>query len=61
MKPIEATAPLSITLQAHQWNILLGVLAEGPYRVAAPLIAEITAQAQTQQAPAGSAGQEDSA
>lgn len=57
MEPIEATAPLSITLPAHQWNVVLGVLAEGPYRVVAPLIAEITAQAQH----AGSARQESAA
>jgi len=46
MEPIEATAPISVTLQAQQWNVLLGVLAEGPYRVVAPLIGAITEQAQ---------------
>jgi len=51
MEPIEATTPISVTLQAQQWNALLGVLTEGPYRTVAPLIAEITKQAQQAQSP----------
>jgi hypothetical protein len=56
-EPIEATAPITIVLQAQQWNVLLGVLAEGPYRVVAPLIGAITEQAaHGHQERAGGAG-----
>lgn len=48
MEPIEATAPITITFTAMQWSQALNVLAEGPYRIVAPLIAEITAQAEKQ-------------
>jgi hypothetical protein len=36
--------PLSVTLEAQQWNAVMALLAEGPYRVSAPLIAEIQRQ-----------------
>ena len=42
---MEATDPVTIVLQAQQWNVIIEVLHSAPYRVAAPLIAEISQQA----------------
>ena len=42
---MEATDPVTITLQAQQWNTILEVLHTAPYRVAAPLIQSISEQA----------------
>jgi hypothetical protein len=36
--------PLTVTLEAAQWNAVMALLAEGPYRVAAPLLSEIQRQ-----------------
>ena len=44
--PIEATLPVSITLQAQQWNLALDILSAGPYRTVAPLIQAMTEQIQ---------------
>jgi hypothetical protein len=43
---IEATTPIPVTLQAVQWNQVIALMTEGPYRVAAPLIQEIAKQTQ---------------
>lgn len=40
--------PILITLPACDWNIIIAALVEAPYRVAAPLIAEIVRQARGQ-------------
>lgn len=42
---IEASTPIAITLQAQEWNQILNVLADAPFRIAAPLINKITEQA----------------
>jgi hypothetical protein len=42
--------PLSVTLTAEQWEAVMRLLADGPYRIAAPLIQTIQ-----QQCMAGSA------
>ena len=42
---MEPTDPVTITLQAQQWNTILEVLHNAPYRVAAPLIQSISEQA----------------
>jgi hypothetical protein len=47
-QPIEATMPLTITLEAQQWNQVLATLNEAPYRIAAPLIQTIGQQLQEQ-------------
>ena len=52
MEPIQADQPISITLEAQQWNAVLGALGEAPYRIAAPLINRIVEQVQAQQSPA---------
>ena len=52
---MEATDPVTITLQAQQWNTILEVLHNAPYRIAAPLIQSISEQAR--EPPAGHAQQ----
>jgi hypothetical protein len=52
MSPVDPTTPLAITLQVQQWNVVLGILSDQPYRVAAPLIEAITGQANTAAASA---------
>ena len=42
---MQPTDPVTITLQAQQWNVIIEVLHNAPYRVAAPLIAAISEQA----------------
>lgn len=44
----QATDPISITLQAQQWNVVLGALMEAPWRIADPMIREITRQAEAE-------------
>jgi hypothetical protein len=41
MRPQER---LTVTLEAQQWNAVMALLAEGPYRISAPLITEIQRQ-----------------
>jgi hypothetical protein len=48
---MDATDPVSITLEARQWNVIIEVLHEAPYRVAAPLINAIATQARTAAEP----------
>ena len=40
--------PFAVTLRAEQWNVVLQVLSEAPFRVAAPLIGEIEKQCRAQ-------------
>lgn len=37
-------APLPVTLKAKDWNTILTLLAEGPFRIVGPLIGEIQRQ-----------------
>lgn len=46
MQPIDASAPIEVTLQAQQWNVVLAALSEAPYRIAKPLIDAIGGQLQ---------------
>ena len=46
MEPMAPDTPVPVTLQAQEWNALLGVLVEAPYKQVAGLIAQITEQAQ---------------
>ena len=41
---IDRATKLTVVLEAQQWDAVLNVLAEGPYRVTAPLIAAIQQQ-----------------
>lgn len=47
---MNATDPVSITLEAQQWNIVLGALGEAPWRIADPVIRAIAQQTQPQAA-----------
>jgi hypothetical protein len=42
---LDPTTPVPVTLQAQQWNTVLAVLSDQPYRLSAPLIEAITTQA----------------
>jgi len=42
--PVPAELPLTITLQAQEWNTVMAALNELPYKVAAPLISRIGEQ-----------------
>lgn len=47
MNPIEPTTPISITLQAHEWNQVMFHLGAKPYNEVAHLIEPMKQQAQT--------------
>ena len=49
---MEATDPVTITLQAQQWNIIIDVLHSAAYRISAPLIHAIIEQAAAAEAAA---------
>lgn len=46
--PIQATTQLTVTLQAQEWNQVLAILSDAPYKAVAPLIDQIAKQAQQQ-------------
>jgi hypothetical protein len=62
---LDPSAKLTITLTAAEWNVVLGQLAEGPYRIVAPLMKSITDQGMAHlpaaAAPANGLAQGDSA
>jgi hypothetical protein len=43
--------PLTVTLEAQQWNAVMALLAEGPYRISAPLIQAIQQQCMAAERP----------
>jgi hypothetical protein len=45
--PIPFDTPLAVTLEAQQWNTVLGLLAKGQYDVVQPVIDQIKAQVMT--------------
>lgn len=45
---MQATDELSVTLTAAEWNQAIAILGEGPFRVVAPILGKIHAQAQAQ-------------
>jgi hypothetical protein len=45
---VPATQPFTVTLEAQQWNAVLGALADAPFRIAAPLVQAISDQLQGQ-------------
>ena len=51
-EPLDVNTPLTVTMTAGEWNQVLGLLAEQPYRISAPLIIKIQNQAMSQH-PAG--------
>lgn len=44
MIPMQNDQPITITLQAQQWNTVLGALNEAPHRIARPVFDSIIAQ-----------------
>jgi len=42
--PVPPTLPMSVQLEAQQWNGVLAALSDAPYRMAAPIIDAITQQ-----------------
>jgi hypothetical protein len=48
--------PVTIVLEAQQWNSVLALLQEGPFRVAAPLIDSIMRQGASQGQQQGQQG-----
>jgi hypothetical protein len=44
MTPMQPDQPITITLQAQQWNVVLNALAEAPWRIADPVMRELTRQ-----------------
>lgn len=51
MTPRSPTDPVSITLEAQQWNIVIGALMEAPWRISDPILRAISQQ--TEQKPNG--------
>jgi hypothetical protein len=52
MTPMPPDQPITITLEAQQWNGVLGALNEAPHRIARPLIDAIVQQVQQAQSAA---------
>lgn len=46
MNPIPADTPMTATMAAAEWNIILGALQEIPYKVAAQIIPKLAQQLQ---------------
>ena len=46
------TDKISLTLEAQQWQVVVNLLAEGPYKLAAPLIQLLQEQFNDAQQPA---------
>lgn len=51
--------PVSITLEAEQWNVVLGAMHEVPYRLALPIIQELTKQFLAATEPSARTSDED--
>jgi hypothetical protein len=53
MEPIAPTTAIAVTLEAQEWNAVLGILSEAPYKLVAAIIGKMTQQAQAGAAQAG--------
>jgi hypothetical protein len=53
MEPISPTTPINVTLEAQEWNAVLGLLAKAPYEVVANIITKMGQQAQNAAQNAG--------
>jgi len=54
---MDANDSITIRLTAGEWNNVIAVLTDGPFRVVRPLIESITAQALAQEITADARGQ----
>jgi hypothetical protein len=50
---MQGTDPIAVEMTAAEWNQVMAVLADGPYRIVAPLLAKIQEQALAKDATAG--------
>jgi hypothetical protein len=48
---IDPTSLVAVTLRAQEWNTLIALITEAPYKLAAPLIAAIHQQCMEHDAP----------
>jgi hypothetical protein len=48
---IDQNTQIAVMLRAQEWNTLMALIAEGPYKIAAPLIAAIQQQCMEHDAP----------
>jgi hypothetical protein len=48
---IDQNTQIAVMLRAQEWNTLMALIAEGPYKLAAPLIAAIQQQCMGHDAP----------
>lgn len=53
MTPLQPDQPLAVTLEAQQWNVVLGALQEAPWRIADPVIRKIAQQIEQSQQTQG--------
>jgi hypothetical protein len=44
MIPMQSDKPITITLEAQHWNVVLSGLQEMPYRIAVPVIRALSGQ-----------------
>ena len=49
MTPMKPDQPIAVTLEAQQWNVVLGALGEAPWRISNPLIQKIVGQIEQSQ------------
>jgi hypothetical protein len=49
MTPMQPDQMITITLEAQQWNAVLGALGEAPWRLSNPIIQRIVAQIEQSQ------------
>jgi hypothetical protein len=54
---VEATDEITVRMTAAEWNQAMAILAEGPYRIVAPLLTKIQQQALAQDNRAAQDGQ----
>jgi hypothetical protein len=44
MPPVEPTALIAVTLQAQEWNQVMALLSDAPYRIVAGIIGKVGEQ-----------------
>jgi hypothetical protein len=49
MTPMQPDLPIMISLEAQQWNVVLGALGEAPWRISNPIIQRIVGQIEQSQ------------
>lgn len=44
MTPFDPKEPITVTLEAQQWNVVIGAVMDVPWRIADPVLRSITSQ-----------------